>query len=157
MCYNGEDGVAGVAGCNGDGSCGGSCSNNKTVLMDVSGLVDLSTSDAVAPALESGLVAVRASWLVKETTAPMAIFLVNGSEFVVNREPLISILPAGTVVTYRSHVDALYNVGVGTGQDEGKIKCEVGVYRFSKEDTDAADWIILSKEEFQSKFMVSGS
>lgn len=35
----------------------------------------------------------------------MYIFLVQGSRFTVNREPLLSILGEGTVVDYRSHID----------------------------------------------------
>ena len=35
----------------------------------------------------------------------MFIFLVNGSQFKVNREPLVSILGEGIDVTYRPHID----------------------------------------------------
>jgi Protein of unknown function (DUF2829) len=35
----------------------------------------------------------------------MFIFLVNGSTFTVNREPLLSILGAGTEVNYHGHID----------------------------------------------------
>ena len=35
----------------------------------------------------------------------MFIFLVPGSHFKVNREPLLSILGEGTPVDYRSHID----------------------------------------------------
>jgi len=35
----------------------------------------------------------------------MFIFLVNGSNFVTNREPLLSILGEGAEVTYQPHVD----------------------------------------------------
>lgn len=35
----------------------------------------------------------------------MFIFLVNGSNFIVNREPLLSILGEGFQVTYRPHID----------------------------------------------------
>lgn len=35
----------------------------------------------------------------------MFLFLVNGSTFTVNREPLISFYPEGTEVNYRSHID----------------------------------------------------
>lgn len=35
----------------------------------------------------------------------MFVFLVPGSMFKVNREPLLSILGEGTEVTYRAHID----------------------------------------------------
>ncbi|MGL5733754.1 MAG: DUF2829 domain-containing protein [Beijerinckiaceae bacterium] len=35
----------------------------------------------------------------------MFIFLVNGSNFIVNREPLLSIMGEGTIVTYCPHID----------------------------------------------------
>jgi Protein of unknown function (DUF2829) len=35
----------------------------------------------------------------------MFVFLVNGSVFKVNREPLLSIMGEGTEVTYRPHID----------------------------------------------------
>lgn len=35
----------------------------------------------------------------------MFVFLVNGSTFEVNREPLLSILGEGVIVNYRSHID----------------------------------------------------
>lgn len=35
----------------------------------------------------------------------MYVYLVNGSKFTVNRPPLSEILPEGTEVTYRAHID----------------------------------------------------
>lgn len=35
----------------------------------------------------------------------MFLFLVPGSQFEVNRAPLLGIYPAGTVINYRPHVD----------------------------------------------------
>ncbi len=35
----------------------------------------------------------------------MFIFLVNGSTFTVNREPLLSILGEGSQVSYHAHID----------------------------------------------------
>jgi len=35
----------------------------------------------------------------------MFVFLVGGSNFTVNREPLLSIMGAGTEVQYRPHID----------------------------------------------------
>lgn len=43
----------------------------------------------------------RAGWNGKN----MFLFLVNGSTFVVNREPLLSIMGEGTQVNYHAHVD----------------------------------------------------
>lgn len=43
----------------------------------------------------------RSGWNGKS----MFIFLVNGSVFRVNREPLLSILGEGTEVTYHAHID----------------------------------------------------
>lgn len=37
----------------------------------------------------------------------MFLFLVNGSNFAVNREPLMSILGEGANVTYRPHIDMM--------------------------------------------------
>jgi hypothetical protein len=52
-------------------------------------------------ALKEGKRVQRAGWNGKG----MFIFLVNGSQFVVNREPLLSILGEGTTVTYCPHID----------------------------------------------------
>lgn len=52
-------------------------------------------------ALKQGQRVARAGWNGKG----MFLFLVNGSNFVVNREPLLSIMGEGTVVTYCPHID----------------------------------------------------
>lgn len=51
--------------------------------------------------LKNGFCCARAGWNGKN----MFIFLVNGSTFTVNREPLLSILGEGTVVDYHGHID----------------------------------------------------
>lgn len=51
--------------------------------------------------LKAGGRVARAGWNGKN----MFIFLVNGSTFTVNREPLLSILGEGTQVDYHGHVD----------------------------------------------------
>ena len=56
------------------------------------------------------------------------IFLVPGSRFTVNREPLLSILGEGTVVNYEPHVDVCH--GNGT----------IGVYVPEVSDLTADDW-----------------
>lgn len=57
-------------------------------------------SDALKIVKEGGRVA-RHGWNGKG----MFIFLVPGSTFTVNREPLLSILGEGTVVDYHGHID----------------------------------------------------
>ena len=59
------------------------------------------------------------------------IFLVNGSQFQVNRAPLNVIFAEGTVVNYRPHVDCIYSDGT------------VGVWTPSQLDLFATDWIIV--------------
>lgn len=70
----------------------------------------------------------RAGWNNKG----MFIFLVNGSVFTVNREPLLSIMGAGTEVTYRPHIDMK--------DAEGKIV----PWLASQTDVLASDWEIVS-------------
>ena len=55
----------------------------------------------VVSGLKEGKRYARAGWNGKG----MFIFLVNGSNFKVNREPLLSILGEGTEVDYRPHID----------------------------------------------------
>ncbi len=52
-------------------------------------------------ALKEGKRVAREGWNGKG----MFLFLVAGSNFVVNREPLLSIMGEGTMVTYRPHID----------------------------------------------------
>ena len=56
---------------------------------------------AVVAGLKEGRRYARQGWNGKG----MFIFLVNGSHFTVNREPLLSILGEGTEVDYHAHVD----------------------------------------------------
>jgi hypothetical protein len=56
--------------------------------------------DAIA-ALKAGKRVARAGWNGKG----MFLFLVNGSTFTVNREPLLSIMGEGTQVQYHAHID----------------------------------------------------
>lgn len=57
-------------------------------------------SDALTH-IRSGGRAARAGWNGKN----MFVFLVPGSKFKVNREPLLSILGEGTEVDYHGHID----------------------------------------------------
>lgn len=52
-------------------------------------------------ALKDGMRVSRSGWNGKG----MFLFLVSGSNFVVNREPLLSIMGEGSIVTYRPHID----------------------------------------------------
>ena len=52
-------------------------------------------------ALKQGRLVQRAGWNGKG----MFLFLVAGSNFRVNREPLLSIMGDGAVATYRPHID----------------------------------------------------
>jgi len=61
----------------------------------------------------------------------MFVFLVNGSEFEVNREPLLSILGEGTPVKYRPHIDICTPDG------------SIGVWQPSMGDVMADDWMIV--------------
>lgn len=51
--------------------------------------------------LKSGKRVARSGWNGKG----MFIFLVNGSRFIVNREPLLSIMGEGAEVDYHAHID----------------------------------------------------
>lgn len=57
-------------------------------------------SDALEVIKQGGKVA-RAGWNGKG----MFVFLVPGSQFTVNRAPLLGIYPAGTEVRYHAHID----------------------------------------------------
>ncbi len=57
-------------------------------------------SDAL-DAIKEGRRVAREGWNGKG----MFVFLVPGSNFTVNREPLVSILGEGSEVTYRPHID----------------------------------------------------
>ena len=61
----------------------------------------------------------------------MFVFLVPGSEFKVNREPLLSILGEGTPVTYRPHIDIRHPDGA------------IGVWQPSMGDVMAEDWYVV--------------
>ena len=69
----------------------------------------------------------RAGWNGKG----MFLFLVSGSNFVVNREPLLSIMGEGTMVTYRPHIDMK--------DAEGKVV----PWLASQTDMLAEDWQIV--------------
>ena len=51
--------------------------------------------------LKTGNKVTRVGWNGKD----MFIFLVQGSQFKVNRPPLLGIYPEGTEINYRPHID----------------------------------------------------
>lgn len=58
------------------------------------------------------------------------LYLVEGSEFTVNRPPLNSIFPEGTKIIYKSHIDICYGNGV------------CGVWSPNNLVADADGWIV---------------
>lgn len=77
--------------------------------------------------IKNGKLLKRSGWNGKD----QFVFLVNGSDFKVNRSPLLGIFPEGTYITYRAHIDMKYQDG------------SVGVWLSSMGDLMAEDWEIL--------------
>lgn len=90
--------------------------------------------DSVISALKAGGTAWRSGWNGKG----MYIFLVPGSKFKVNREPLLGIMGEGTEVTYNAHIDIRTADG------------SVAVWNPSQVDMIAEDWTtkIVEKNSF---------
>lgn len=84
-------------------------------------------SVALEQVLNHGARATRKGWNGKK----MFIFLVPGSEFEVNREPLLSILGEGTKVKYHGHID----MKTATG--------EIVPWLASQADLQATDWTFV--------------
>jgi len=61
----------------------------------------------------------------------MYVFFVPGSEFKVNRPPLLGIYPEGTAITYRPHIDICHADG------------QVGTWSPSIGDVLADDWTLV--------------
>ena len=78
-------------------------------------------------ALKEGKRVARAGWNGKG----MFLFLVPGSNFIVNREPLLSIMGEGAQITYRPHIDMK--------DAEGKVV----PWLASQTDMLAEDWAIV--------------
>lgn len=78
-------------------------------------------------ALKEGKRVARVGWNGKG----MFLFLVPGSNFRVNREPLLSIMGEGAEVTYRPHIDMK--------DAEGKVV----PWLASQTDMLAEDWVIV--------------
>ena len=78
-------------------------------------------------ALKQGKKVTRIGWNGKE----MFLYLVQGSKFKVNREPLLSIYKEGTEITYRPHIDLKTADG------------SVATWSPSGSDALAEDWVIV--------------
>ena len=83
---------------------------------------------------ELGKKARRLSWETSKANVPKFVYLVAKSEFVANKEPLISMFGAGAGFFYAAHVDAYYGISDG-------LHC-LSVYMPSAEDRNATDWVI---------------
>lgn len=79
-------------------------------------------SEALA-SIKEGKVMCRAEWKNAK-----GVFLVAGSEFKVNRAPLLGIFPEGTDIKYRPHIDM-------RGADDS-----IGTWSPSMVDILAEDW-----------------
>jgi hypothetical protein len=95
-------------------------------LADAPAFTGLTFGDALV-ALKGGAKVARTGWNGKG----MFVFLVPGSQFTVNRAPLLGIYPEGTPITYRPHIDI-------KGAD-GSISTWVP----SIGDVMAEDWLIV--------------
>lgn len=84
-------------------------------------------SDALIE-IKKGELLTRSGWNGKN----MFVFLVHGSEFKVNREPLNTIFEMGTDIKYRPHIDMRYADGT------------IGVWLASMGDIMADDWVIAN-------------
>ena len=78
--------------------------------------------------IKAGKLLKRSGWNGKD----QFVFLVNGSQFKINRAPLLGIFPEGTDINYRSHIDMKYQDG------------SIGVWLSSMGDLMAEDWDVIS-------------
>lgn len=76
--------------------------------------------------IKQGKKLTRAHWV-----NALGVFLVQGSQFMVNREPLLSVLGEGKEVTYRPHIDMLAADGT------------LGTWAPSMHDVLADDWKVV--------------
>ena len=75
--------------------------------------------------LKTGNKVTRVGWNGKD----MFLFLVQGSQFKVNRPPLLGIYPEGTEINYRPHIDMK------------TVNCEIVPWVASQSDLLEEDWI----------------
>ena len=74
--------------------------------------------------IKNGALVKRSGWNGKD----QYVFLVKGSNFRVNRPPLLGMFDEGTEITYRPHIDMKYQDG------------SIGVWLASMGDLMAEDW-----------------
>ncbi len=77
--------------------------------------------------IKAGKLLKRSGWNGKD----QFVFLVNGSQFKVNRPPLLGIFLEGTDINYRPHIDMKYQDG------------SIGVWLSSMGDLMADDWEVI--------------
>ena len=87
------------------------------------------TFSSALDAVKRGFVAARAGWNGKG----MFVFLVPGSKFTVNRQPLSDMYPPGTDITYHSHIDMRTADG------------SITPWLASQTDILAEDWFVMGK------------
>lgn len=98
--------------------------------------VNFMTFDKVLEALKEGKRVARAIWNREdEDTTTDFIYLVEASEFKVNRQPLNKLVPEGTTVKYGNHIDRITTIKDGP--------CRVAVWCITQLDVLAADWYII--------------
>jgi hypothetical protein len=102
--------------------------------MEPAIITSLSFGDALQKLKLGGRVR-RAGWNGKD----MFLFLVPGSQFVVNRPPLLGIYPSGTEIEYQAHIDM--KTAQGT----------VVPWVASQTDLLADDWEVLSARRHSSE------
>ena len=85
--------------------------------------------------LKQGERVARRGWNGKD----MFAFLVDGSEFEVNRAPLDKFFDVGTKVTYRPHIDLK------------AVDGSIGVYAPSSTDILSEDWYVVEKQLDENK------
>lgn len=80
--------------------------------------------------IKQGKKLTRSGWNGRRADgSPMYVFLVNGSTFEVNYAPLNTMFPAGTMITYKPHLDMVH-------ADDS-----VGVWVSVNNDVLAEDWV----------------
>ena len=81
--------------------------------------------------LKTGNKVTRVGWNGKD----MFLFLVQGSQFKVNRPPLLGIYPEGTEINYRPHID------MKTADNQ------IVPWLASQTDVLAEDWVVLDDQQ----------
>lgn len=94
---------------------------------------DMTFADALNKIINEGKCFKRSSW-----PKDNFVFYVQGSEFIVSRAPLNTILPMDTKVKYSGHIDMYH------GRDESG-NCLISTWSPSSEDINANDWVVAAK------------